>query len=105
MDFDEILKDPKYQAEFDKRIAKAIETSKTKWDEEAEAKRKELETDDTAKHGDIHPFQIPEFEELMYIAQQRRMYEQLEEKFRYGEWTIWLEKDKYNQDKIGRAHV
>lgn len=43
MDFDEILKDPKYQAEFDKRIAKAIETSKTKWDEEAEAKRKELE--------------------------------------------------------------
>ena len=43
MDFDEILKDPKYQAEFDKRIAKAIETSKTKWDQEAEAKRKELE--------------------------------------------------------------
>lgn len=43
MDFDEILKDPKYQAEFDKRIAKAIETSKAKWDEEAEAKRKELE--------------------------------------------------------------
>ena len=43
MDFDEILKDPKYQAEFDKRIAKAIETSKSKWDEEAEAKRKELE--------------------------------------------------------------
>lgn len=43
MEFDEILKDPKYQAEFDKRIAKAIETSKTKWDEEAEAKRKEME--------------------------------------------------------------
>ena len=43
MDFDEILKDPKYQAEFDKRIAKAIETSKAKWDEEAESKRKELE--------------------------------------------------------------
>ena len=43
MDFDEILKDPKYQAEFDKRIAKAIETAKGKWDEEAEAKRKELE--------------------------------------------------------------
>ena len=43
MDFDEILKDPKYQAEFDKRLAKAIETSKTKWDEEAEAKKKEME--------------------------------------------------------------
>ncbi len=43
MDFDEILKDPKYQAEFDKRVAKSIETAKTKWDQEAEAKRKELE--------------------------------------------------------------
>lgn len=43
MDFDTILKDPKYQAEFDKRIAKAIETSKAKWDEDAEAARKEME--------------------------------------------------------------
>lgn len=47
MEFDEILKDPKYQAEFDKRIAKAIETSKTKWDEDAkkaaEEERKRLE--------------------------------------------------------------
>ena len=43
MTFDEVLTDPKMQAEFDKRIAKAIETSKTKWDEEAEAKRKEME--------------------------------------------------------------
>ena len=43
MDFDTILKDPKYQAEFDKRIAKAIETAKGKWDEEAEAARKEME--------------------------------------------------------------
>ena len=43
MDFDEILKEPKYQAEFDKRIAKAIETSKANWDKEAEEKRKEME--------------------------------------------------------------
>ena len=43
MDFDKILEDPKYQAEFDKRIAKAIETAKGKWDEEAEAARKEME--------------------------------------------------------------
>lgn len=40
MNFDEVLTNPDYQAEFDKRVAKAIETSKTKW--EAEAK-KELE--------------------------------------------------------------
>ena len=43
MDFDKILEDTKYQAEFDKRVAKSIETAKTKWDQEAEAKRKELE--------------------------------------------------------------
>lgn len=43
MDFDEILKDPKYQAEFDKRVAKSLETAKNKWDEEAEAKKKEME--------------------------------------------------------------
>lgn len=43
MDFDEILKDPKYQAEFDKRVAKSLETAKSKWDEEAEKKKKELE--------------------------------------------------------------
>jgi hypothetical protein len=47
MTFDEILKDPKYQAEFDAKIAKALETAKGKWDEEAkkaaEEKQKELE--------------------------------------------------------------
>ena len=47
MDFDEILKDPKYQAEFDKRIAKSLETAKAKWDEDskkaAEEERKRLE--------------------------------------------------------------
>lgn len=47
MDFDEILKDPKYQAEFDKRVAKSLETAKSKWDEDskkaAEEERKRLE--------------------------------------------------------------
>ena len=43
MNFDEILKEPKYQAEFDKKVAKAIETAKTKWDEELAAKQKEME--------------------------------------------------------------
>lgn len=47
MTFDEVLTDPKMQAEFDKRIAKALETSRSKWEEELEAKRKELE--ETAK--------------------------------------------------------
>ena len=43
MDFEEILKDPKYQAAFDKKVASALETAKKKWDEDAEAVKKELE--------------------------------------------------------------
>lgn len=42
--FDEILKANKaYQSEFDKRIAKALETSKAKWEQEAIAKQNEAE--------------------------------------------------------------
>lgn len=43
MDFEEILKDPKYQAAFDAKVAKALETAKKKWDEDAEATKKEME--------------------------------------------------------------
>lgn len=43
MDFEEILKDPKYQAAFDAKVAKALDTAKKKWDEDAEAAKKELE--------------------------------------------------------------
>lgn len=54
------------------------------------SKKKDLKKNDIGEHGDIHPFGIPEFEQLTYIAQQRRMYELLEEKFRYGEWGVEL---------------
>ena len=43
MTFDEILKDPKHQAAFDKKVAIALSTAKRKWEQEAEAKRKEME--------------------------------------------------------------
>ena len=43
MNFDEILKDPKHQAAFDKKVAIALSTAKRKWEQEAEAKRKEME--------------------------------------------------------------
>jgi len=33
--FDDFLKDPKYQSDFDKRVQKALETAKTKWDADA----------------------------------------------------------------------
>ena len=40
--FDDVLKGNKaYQSEFDKRIAKALETSKAKWEQEAIAKQNE----------------------------------------------------------------
>lgn len=32
--FDELLKDKKYQSEFDKKIAKALETAKSKWEQD-----------------------------------------------------------------------
>ena len=32
--FDDVLKDKRYQSEFDKRIAKALETAKSKWETE-----------------------------------------------------------------------
>lgn len=41
--FDDVLKDKAMQSEFDKRIAKAIETSKTKWEQEAVARQNEAE--------------------------------------------------------------
>lgn len=41
--FDEILQNPEYQKEFDKRISKALDTAKIKWDKEAETRRVEAD--------------------------------------------------------------
>ena len=62
------------------------------------SKKKDLKKNDIGEHGDIHPFGIPEFEQLTYIAQQRRMHELLEEKFRYGEWGVELVHNQNNQN-------
>ncbi len=43
MTFDEILADKTYQSEFDKRVAKALETAKVKWEKDAEVKKTEAE--------------------------------------------------------------
>ena len=43
MNFEEILKDPKHQAAFDRKVAMAIGTAKKKWLEEAAKERKEFE--------------------------------------------------------------
>lgn len=41
--FDDMLKDNNYQSEFDKRVNKALETAKAKWNADAEAKKTEAE--------------------------------------------------------------
>lgn len=41
--FDEMLQNPMYQKEFDKRISKALDTAKIKWDKEAETRRVEAD--------------------------------------------------------------
>ena len=61
-------------------------------------KRKELKNDDIHEHGDIHHFNIPEFEEIIYIALQRKIYEMIEEKFRYAEWKVDLAKNEHGQN-------
>lgn len=61
-------------------------------------KKKDLKLNDVMTHGDIHPFNLPEFEQITYIAQQRRMYEMLEEKFRYSEWKIDVGRNETGQE-------
>lgn len=41
--FDELLKNKDYQSEFDKRVNKALETARTKWDEQKKAELTEQE--------------------------------------------------------------
>ncbi len=43
--FDDLLKDKKHQSEFDKRIAKAIEAAKSKWDVDNNVKMEEAKTE------------------------------------------------------------
>lgn len=43
--FDDVLKDKKYQSEFDKRVAKALETAKGKWEADYKVKVEEAKTE------------------------------------------------------------
>lgn len=60
--FDEILADKYYQSEFDKRVAKALETAKTNWEKEAERQKlleseKVSEAEKLAKMNDLEKAQ------------------------------------------------
>lgn len=56
--FDEILGDKDYQREFDKRIAKALETAKTKWEDDARAKQTEAEKLAKMKEDEKHQYEL-----------------------------------------------
>lgn len=43
--FDDVLKDKSYQSEFDKRVSKALETAKGKWETDYQAKIEEAKTE------------------------------------------------------------
>ncbi|WP_404989291.1 DUF4355 domain-containing protein [Clostridium culturomicium] len=43
--FDDVLKDKSYQSEFDKRVAKALETAKSKWETEKAAELENAKTE------------------------------------------------------------
>lgn len=51
-------------------------------------KKEDLKLDDINTHGDINHFKLPELSEIFVLAQQRKLYEMFEEKFRYSLWNI-----------------
>lgn len=56
--FDEVLNDKEYQREFDRRVNKALETAKSKWQEEADAKRTEAEKLASMKEAERSAYEL-----------------------------------------------
>ena len=60
--FDEILQDKTYQSEFDKRVAKSLETAKSKWEKEynekLEAQKTEAEKLAKMKEEEKHAYEL-----------------------------------------------
>lgn len=60
--FDELLKDPEYQAEFDRKVAKSTEKAKAKWQKEAEKERSEAEALAKMSEEEKHQHEISKLE-------------------------------------------
>ena len=60
--FDELLKDPEYQAEFDRKVAKSTEKAKAKWQKEAEKQRSEAEALAKMSEEEKHQHEINKLE-------------------------------------------
>lgn len=56
--FDDILTDKEYQAEFDRRVSKALETAKANWEKEAEAKKTEADKLAKMDADEKHKFEM-----------------------------------------------
>ena len=56
--FDELLKDPEYQAEFDRKVAKSTEKARAKWQKEADEKRTEAENLARMSEEEKYKYQI-----------------------------------------------
>lgn len=62
LSFDELLKDPDYQREFDRKVAKATEKSKAKWQKEADEKRSEAEALAKMSEEEKHKHELSKIE-------------------------------------------
>lgn len=60
--FDDLLKDPEYQAEFDRKVAKSTEKAKAKWQKEAEKERSEAEALAKMSEEEKHQHEISKLE-------------------------------------------
>ena len=58
MTFDEILADKTYQSEYDRRVKKALDTAKSKWELDAEAKRTEAQKLAQMDADEKHKYEI-----------------------------------------------
>jgi hypothetical protein len=80
MTFDEILADKHYQSEFDKKVAKALETAKTKWEQDAEVKRTEAEKLAKMDSDEKHKYELEKaFKEKEEAISKLNAYELKEE--------------------------
>lgn len=66
--FDDILKDKKYQSEFDKRVTKAIETAKGNWEADYQTKIEEAKTE-AEKLAKMNAEQKAEYEQNKRIEE------------------------------------
>lgn len=66
--FDDLLKDKSYQSEFDKRITKALETAKSKWETEKAAELENAKTE-AQKLAKMNADQKAEYEAQKRVAE------------------------------------